>query len=260
MPQKILLRLNNNNPCNNKTNAICKRVALCFSIHQLTTGLIFPLFMQLHLQHIIPFPLRDRLASRHSDIWGREMLWSAGDKVQIIAPSGTGKTTLVHVLWNLRHDYAGTMQYDGTEVRQISPVRLAEMRQQELAVVFQDLRLFPKLTGRENIELKRNMSRKPFCSSRDVEHMAERLGVANVLHQTANTCSYGEQQRIAIIRALVQPFSWLIMDEPFSHLDKQNTAIASQLITEACHARGAGFVLTDLDGNTTLICNKTFQL
>ncbi len=77
--------------------------------------------------------------------------------------------------------------------------------------------------------------------------MAEKLGIASILHQRAGLCSYGEQQRIAIIRALVQPFSWLMMDEPFSHLDIANTKKAAALIAEECRKRNAGFLLTDLD-------------
>jgi putative ABC transport system ATP-binding protein len=60
-------------------------------------------------------------------------------------------------------------------------------------------------------------------------------------------CSYGEQQRVAIIRASMQPFKWLIMDEPFSHLDKHNINKASALIDAECKKRNAGFLLTDLE-------------
>ena len=60
-------------------------------------------------------------------------------------------------------------------------------------------------------------------------------------------CSYGEQQRIAIVRALIQPFELLLMDEPFSHLDNENILKAAKLIAEECAKRNAGFVLTDLD-------------
>lgn len=76
--------------------------------------------------------------------------------------------------------------------------------------------------------------------------MAKMLGVEHILQQSAALCSYGEQQRIAIIRALVQPFEWLIMDEPFSHLDKANARKAAALITEACRERNAGMIITDL--------------
>ena len=216
--------------------------------------------MTISLHHIVPVPLKERIEQRQSDIWGQSLHWKKGEWIQIVAPSGTGKTTLVHVLWCLRHDYEGRLQYNGQDTQSISPGELASFRQTQLSVVFQDLRLFPKLTGWDNIELKRQMSAKPYCSKEEAAMLAEEMGVAKVMHRPASTCSYGEQQRIALVRALVQPFDWLIMDEPFSHLDQQNRKHASRLIEEACAARGAGFVLTDLDGNTTLSCHKTLFL
>jgi putative ABC transport system ATP-binding protein len=87
----------------------------------------------------------------------------------------------------------------------------------------------------------------PFYESSIIDAMAERLGITAVLQQRAGLCSYGEQQRIAIIRSLVQPFDWLIMDEPFSHLDHENISKAAELISEECTKRGAGFLLTDLE-------------
>jgi putative ABC transport system ATP-binding protein len=90
--------------------------------------------------------------------------------------------------------------------------------------------------------------------------MAERLGVTHILNQRAGICSYGEQQRIAIIRSLVQPFSWLIMDEPFSHLDNSNALKAAALINEECRKRNAGLVITDLEDDTHFPYTEQYQL
>ena len=73
------------------------------------------------------------------------------------------------------------------------------------------------------------------------------LGIDSILNQPAGICSYGEQQRIAIVRALMQPFDFLILDEPFSHLDINNKKKAAQLIQRECEKRGAGIIITDLD-------------
>jgi putative ABC transport system ATP-binding protein len=109
------------------------------------------------------------------------------------------------------------------------------------------MRLFGQLTAYDNIELKRVMHTPAFYDVGHIARMAEALGIAHVMHQKASICSYGEQQRIAIVRALMQPFSWLLMDEPFSHLDEANIAKAVALIAEECHKRGAGVILTDLE-------------
>lgn len=202
--------------------------------------------MNIQLQQVIPLPLREKIQQRTSDVWNNSVTFSEGQRVKIKAPSGTGKTTLVHTLYKLRHDYSGTIQYDGAGLRTLPAARLSEYRQQKISVIFQDMRLFANLTARENIELKRVMY-KPLYDESMISQMAERLGVTHILKQTAYTCSYGEQQRIAIIRSLMQPFDWLVMDEPFSHLDKNNTQKAAALIAEECSKRNAGFILTDLD-------------
>jgi putative ABC transport system ATP-binding protein len=88
---------------------------------------------------------------------------------------------------------------------------------------------------------------KPLYPIEKVYAMAELLGIVHILKQPARICSYGEQQRIAIIRALMQPFDLLLMDEPFSHLDLVNSKKAADLIAAECRFRNAGFVLTDLD-------------
>ncbi len=216
--------------------------------------------MTITLDHIIPLPLREKLAAKSSGIWNRELQFSESEWIKINAPSGTGKTTLVHVIWQLRKDYAGKVYYDGKETSSITASGLSAIRQQQLSVVFQDMRLFDNLTARENIELKRLMTEKPFYEKQAIDEMAAALGVQQVLDQKAATCSYGEQQRISIIRAMMQPFSWLIMDEPFSHLDNANTAKAAALIAAECRKRKAGFILTDLDTDSNFEYSRQLDL
>ncbi|HEY0298273.1 MAG TPA: ATP-binding cassette domain-containing protein [Arachidicoccus sp.] len=210
------------------------------------------------MKNLIPIPLRENLANRPSEVWHSDVSFDAGTRVKIKAPSGTGKTTLVHYVYKLRTDYEGNVLWDNKDVLQIKGDELAANRQQNISVIFQDLRLFENITARENIELNRVLQ-KPYYESSKIDEMAERLGITHILNQRAGICSYGEQQRIAIIRALIQPFSMLIMDEPFSHLDKKNSEKAAQLIEEECAKRGAGLLLTDLDDddffNYTILLN-----
>lgn len=202
--------------------------------------------MQISLKEVMPLPLKDKLQRQSSDIWNCEVVFTQADWVKIIAPSGTGKTTLIHILYKLRSDFSGSVAYERTNINSIHDEQIAVIRQQKLSVIFQDLKLFSNLTARENIELKRVLQ-KPVYESSMIDAMAEKLGITHILNQKAEICSYGEQQRIAIIRALMQPFELLLMDEPFSHLDNVNTSKAAELIAEECKKRNAGFVLTDLD-------------
>jgi putative ABC transport system ATP-binding protein len=202
--------------------------------------------MQLELKKIVPVPLKDKFSKRDSDIWNNHLQFLKGEWIKIVAPSGTGKTTFIHIIYKLRNDYEGTVAWNNKDVRTITGDALAQVRQHNISIVFQDLRLFPNLTARENIELKRVLQ-KPIYESSIIDAMAERLGVTHILEQRAGLCSYGEQQRVAVIRSLVQPFDWLLMDEPFSHLDHENIRKAAELITEECSKRSAGFLLTDLE-------------
>lgn len=202
--------------------------------------------MDFELMHIIPEMLTNRPSVSISDIWGKAVQFKQGSFIKITAPSGTGKSTLIHLLYGLRKDFKGNILFNQVNISALNSFDLSQYRRLHWSIIFQDLRLFPELTAKENIELKRILQ-PPIISEERLLNMAEQLGVVPILNQQIKYCSYGEQQRIAIIRALMQPFNFLLMDEPFSHLDNANKLKAAKLITEECVNRGAGIILTDLD-------------
>ena len=183
--------------------------------------------MEITLQSVVPIPLKEKFSARKSGIWNTTVSIKPSSWVKIVAPSGTGKTTLMNIIYKLRHDYEGEVKFGQQDLKIINDDELAQLRQQKVSVIFQDLRLFGNLTARENIELNRVLQ-KPYYEASVIEEMSSILGITHILNQKASICSYGEQQRIAIIRALMQPFEWLIMDEPFSHLDIANTTISDE--------------------------------
>jgi ABC-type lipoprotein export system ATPase subunit len=204
--------------------------------------------MEISLQSLIPLPLKDRPQHALSQIWRKQSTFHQGEWIKIQAPSGTGKTSFQHILYGIRQDYEGAVIYNHQNLKDFDENALALLRQQQLSVIFQDLKLFGNLTALENIELKRLLS-PGFRTAESIQEMAILLGIDGIMHQPAAICSYGEQQRIAIIRALMQPFEWLIMDEPFSHLDDANIQKAAALIASECKARGAGLIITDLEAD-----------
>ncbi len=213
--------------------------------------------MDLHLRNVMPHPLRG--SSRPSAVWSvPDLAIPAGERVFVQAPSGTGKTTLIHLLYGLRTDYDGAVRWGAADPRALSPDDLADLRREPLSMVFQDLRLFPDFTARENLEVKRALTSS--VEGAVVDGWMERLGLAHRRDARAATLSYGERQRVAILRALLQPFSWLLMDEPFSHLDEANTAKAAALIEEVVEQRHAGFLYADLDSNTHFQYTRTLLL
>ncbi|PZF73347.1 ATP-binding cassette domain-containing protein [Taibaiella soli] len=214
--------------------------------------------MQLQLSQLVPIPIREKISNRQSDVWLKELSISRGERIFIQAPSGTGKTTFIHMLYGLRYDFDGRISWNGKPLSAAQREDWAEIRQKELSVVFQDLRLFSDLSAWENLEIKRNLTNT--VTEDEMAQWLERLGLKDKRNSLGQTLSYGEQQRVAIIRALLQPFQWLLMDEPFSHLDKANTAKAAALIQEVADRNNAGFILVDLDENDYFPYTKTMML
>lgn len=199
--------------------------------------------MQILLQDIVPIYF-EKDSITNSDIWRKEIIFNKGEHIHIVAPSGSGKTSLIHFLYGLRKDYEGTISYDRDGIKNFSLEKLSALRQKHISIIFQDLRLFPEQTVRENLELKRQLN--PYHPAQKIDEMANRLGIGNKLNKPAGTCSYGEQQRVAIVRSLMQPFDFLLLDEPFSHLDDDNRIKAYSLIKDECELRNASMIFSDL--------------
>jgi ABC-type lipoprotein export system ATPase subunit len=194
------------------------------------------------LDHIEPEPLSGQIAA--SGVWGRSLVLDPSLHHLVCAPSGKGKSTFLHLLYGLRSDYTGQITWQGKSTRSFSPDEWAALRRDQVAMVFQDLRLFPGLSAWDNLLLKNQLT--GFFSEKELREHTERLGVAPFLTQKAETLSYGQRQRIAIVRALSQPFRYLLLDEPFSHLDAANAALAKALIDEQVANQGAAMVLATL--------------
>ncbi|MER3498068.1 MAG: ABC transporter [Chitinophagaceae bacterium] len=200
--------------------------------------------MKIEIRDLLPsfFP-ETRKSS--SEIWGSQLVFEKGEYIKIVAPSGSGKTSFMHFLYGLRPDYDGSIYYNQENIRDYSAEDFAKKRSNSISLVLQDLRLFPEQTVFENIEIKRQLN--PFHPKQKITEMCERLGIAERLHAKCKNCSYGEQQRVAIIRALMQPYDFLLLDEPFSHLDEKNSQLAMQLMDEESKARGAAIIFADLE-------------
>jgi ABC-type lipoprotein export system ATPase subunit len=209
------------------------------------------------LSNVIPIPLKEQNIG-HSEVWNTELNIHAGKKIFISAPSGKGKTTFQLMLYGIRKDYEGTIKLDGKDIRTFDLKNWSEIRQNKLSIIFQDLRLFPDLTALENIELKNNLSGHK--TKEQIIQMAENLGVASFMNKKAGILSYGQRQRMAIIRAMCQPFELLLMDEPFSHLDKENIEKACILIKTETELNRAGYIIASLGDSYSLDYDLTVHL
>lgn len=198
----------------------------------------------IHLSDLQPAPLVSLGLNPQSSVFATECSFKKGCRYLVAAPSGRGKSTLLHCIYGLRNDYTGTITLDGRDVSGFSPDDWALLRQNDLAIVFQDLRLFPLLTAWENIQIHAALN--PVVEESRLRRMAHELHIESLLNDPVQQLSYGQRQRVAIVRALSRPFRMLLLDEPFSHLDPLNTEIALRLITETCDMLEAGMVLVSL--------------
>lgn len=185
-----------------------------------------------------------------SQVWCTRLTLHRGKHYIIEAESGAGKSSLCAFLTGERNDYKGTILFDGADISHFSQKDWTEVRRHEIALLPQEMRLFPELTVLENIELKNSLT-KHYSKQRIIQ-MLERLEIDNKADTYASRLSIGQMQRVAIIRSLCQPFSFLLLDEPVSHLDERNNRMAARLITDAADEQGASIVVTSV-GNRLLL-------
>lgn len=209
------------------------------------------------LQQTLP----DTFAERNtvvSDIWHQEVELKKENYYLIEAASGTGKSSLCSFIYGYRDDYQGIICFDGENIRKNTVARWSEIRKRSVSMLFQDLRLFPELTTWENIQIKNTLT----ChkSKKEIVFFFEAFGLADKINIPVGKLSFGQQQRLALIRALCQPFDFIFLDEPVSHLDEENNRIMSEIVLEEVKKQGAGVVVTSIGKRLEADYNKIFKL
>lgn len=179
-----------------------------------------------------------------SDVWHRNLTLERGKRYLISAESGTGKSSLCSYIYGYRQDYSGTITFDGKNILQLTIAEWCDIRQRHIAYLPQDLRLFGELTAMENVELKNRLT--GYKERNEIGRMFEAMGIADKMDSPVSKLSIGQQQRVAIIRALCQPCDFIMLDEPVSHLDDENNRIAADLITSEATRQGAGVIATSV--------------
>ncbi len=174
----------------------------------------------------------------------QEVTFRKGEYCLLEAASGTGKTSLCHFLYGIREDYAGGYSSTGADCRGFSAAAWSGLRRRSLSMLFQDLRLFGELTVAENIGLKNELTH--FKTQEQIGRMLEAAGIADKRDAPVEKLSFGQQQRVAFIRCMCQPFDFILLDEPVSHLDAANGELLSGMLLEEAQAQGAGIVVTSV--------------
>lgn len=193
-----------------------------------------------------------------SEVWLSEVRFSRPNYYMIEAESGTGKSSLCSFVYGSRGDYHGSILFDGRDVSDFSIEEWCRLRTHALAYLPQEMQLFPELTVMENIQIKNRLTG---CKSTGwINGALERLEIAHKVQEPASRLSVGQQQRVAIVRALCQPFDFLLIDEPVSHLDARNNDIVASLIAEEASAQGAAVIATSVGNKINIPVNHTLRL
>lgn len=189
------------------------------------------------------------VAFKSNSVWKNNVQFESGKDYLISAPSGTGKTSLFSFIYGVRKDFSGEILINEKNTNSFSLNEWADMRSRKIAYIPQDLKLLPTLTVAENLEIKNRLTRHR--TKEQIQKMLDTLGVGDKQNQKCGTLSLGQQQRVTVIRSLLQPFEFILMDEPFSHIDDENIKYASELISNECRANGGNFIMVSL-GNEYL--------
>jgi ABC-type lipoprotein export system ATPase subunit len=183
----------------------------------------------------------------------------AGEVVAILGRSGTGKSTLLHLVGGLDRPEAGMISVDGTVVTGASERALSQLRRTRIGFVFQFFHLLPELTGEANVLLAgRVRGASPGATARGSE-LIDRLGLRSVASSLPHQLSGGEQQRFAIARALVNDPAVLLADEPTGNLDVQAGAEVLRLLRAGADD-GRAVVMVTHEASAAAIADRVLTL
>lgn len=212
---------------------------------------------KIQFSSVIPQVFSQR-ADLQSEVWGQDISFEKGHIYLVEAESGKGKSTFCSYVMGFRHDYEGRVLFDDNNTLDLSVLQWVDIRRAHISHLFQELRLFPELTAWENVQIKNKLT--GFKDDKQIKEWFERLGIGDKLDAKIGRMSFGQQQRVAMIRALVQPFDFLFADEPISHLDDHNSQIMGDIMMTEAKRQGAGVIVTSIGKHMNLNYERTVKL
>lgn len=183
-----------------------------------------------------------------------------GEMVAIMGPSGSGKSTLLNILGGIDEITSGEYFFNGENINELSSNELAEFRNKKVGFVFQYFALLNDYTIYENIELpllKRKISKKERIKI--IDEYLSRFGIINQKNKRPKEISGGQQQRAAIIRALVTNPSYILADEPTGALDKKNGESIMNIFQEL-KENGKTIIIVTHDSNIANFCDRIITI
>ena len=211
----------------------------------------------IQLLHTLPNVFSERKGLQ-SDVWQQTVRLEKGKVYLVEANSGMGKSSLCSFVYGYRTDYSGDILFDEENIRSFSVKRWTDIRQNHLSLLWQELRLFPELTSMENVLIKNRLT--DFQDRFQIDYWFDCLGIADKKDSLIGRMSFGQQQRVAMIRALCQPFDFIFIDEPISHLDDTNSQIMADILMDEVRRQGAAVITTSIGKHLPLQYDQILKL
>ncbi len=212
---------------------------------------------RIHFNNVVPNVFSER-KDLCSDVWANDITFEKGKLYLVEADSGKGKSTFCSYIVGYRHDYTGHVFFDDADTINFSVSQWVDARRQNISHLFQELRLFPELTALENVEIKNKLT--GYKSEKQILEWFDMLGIADKIDAKVGRMSFGQQQRVAMMRSLVQPFDFILADEPISHLDDRNAEIMAKIMLDEANKQGAGVIVTSIGKHMNLNYERTVKL
>lgn len=181
-----------------------------------------------------------------------------GEMLAIVGQSGSGKTTLLNLLDGVDKPTSGQVLLDGQDIHSLSDKQSAQLRRRKIGYIYQDFKLLPILTAKENILLPANLDKRKI-SADQVQQLADQLGIGTRLGHLPSQMSGGQRQRVAIARALINQPDILLADEPTGNLDKASAQEIIQLLLDLNKA-GHTIILVTHDEQFARLCPRKITL
>jgi len=192
---------------------------------------------------------------------GIDLEVAPGESISIVGASGAGKSTLLHILGALDNPSSGQVSLGGKNVFALDDASRSRMRNTRLGFVFQFHYLLAEFSAVENVSMPlRIMGVDPHEADRRAVEILSELGLAERLKHRPSQLSGGEQQRVAVARALVHEPDFVLADEPTGNLDRANGRLVAEMMFAAISGRKAGFVLVTHDESLAARTEKAYLL
>ena len=186
---------------------------------------------------------------------------SRGELVSIVGPSGAGKSTLLYIVSSLEKADKGQVFFEGNEITQLSETDLAHYRNQKIGFVFQFHHLLPEFTAIENVSIPGWIAKMPSTQiHQKASALLDFMGLSDKMDKKPHNLSGGEQQRVAVARALLNSPALIFADEPTGNLDSENANALHQLFIRLRNEMNQSFLIVTHNESLAAMSNRSLTM